>query len=122
MKNTNSVSPMAWVKKHAAQLAAFSGLAMAFAPQFGLIHGDTVATALLVHHFSVWLAAAGLPIHIYMAALVREERPALHSMICGTISVRASTMFLTISGRAAQIVVMIVGSSWIIEVSRVIPA
>lgn len=26
MKNTNNVSPMAWVKKHAAQLAAFSGL------------------------------------------------------------------------------------------------
>ena len=26
MKNTNGVSPMAWVKKHASQLAAFSGL------------------------------------------------------------------------------------------------
>jgi len=66
-------------------LAACSGLVMAFAPQLGLMHGETVATALLVHHFSVWLAAAGLPIHIYMAALVREERPALRSMICGTV-------------------------------------
>lgn len=67
-------------------LAAVSGLVMAFAPQLGLIgNSRIISLALAVHHFSVWLAAAGLPIHIYMAALVREERPALLSMLHGTV-------------------------------------
>ncbi len=67
-------------------LTTVSGLVMAFAPQLSLAgQGEAIAYALLLHHFSVWLAAAGLPIHIYMAAFVREERPALRSMLCGTV-------------------------------------
>lgn len=44
-----------------------------------------VSWALLAHHASVWLIVAGLFVHIYMAAISSEERPALFSMFSGTV-------------------------------------
>jgi sulfite dehydrogenase (quinone) subunit SoeB len=44
-----------------------------------------VAAAILVHELSIALVVAGLAIHVTMAAVIADERPALRSMITGRI-------------------------------------
>ncbi len=44
-----------------------------------------VATAIMVHKLAIALALVGVSVHITMAAIVKEERPALQSMLKGTI-------------------------------------
>ncbi len=58
-----------------------SGLAMTF----HLGWPPVVASAILVHKLSIALVLAGLAIHVTMAAVIADERPALKSMITGRI-------------------------------------
>ncbi len=58
-----------------------SGLAMTF----HLGPPPVVASAILVHKLSIALVLAGLAIHVTMAAVIADERPALKSMITGRI-------------------------------------
>ena len=44
-----------------------------------------VASAIVVHKLAIAFALMGLSVHLTMAAIVREERPALGSMISGRI-------------------------------------
>lgn len=46
---------------------------------------DVVAAAILLHKLAIAFAIIGLAVHITMAAILREERPALKSMITGRI-------------------------------------
>lgn len=46
---------------------------------------DVVAGAILLHKLAIAFAIIGLAVHITMAAILREERPALKSMITGRI-------------------------------------
>jgi formate dehydrogenase subunit gamma len=68
---------------------AASGAVMALAPSVSAAEHPVfvacVPWALLVHHFSVGFIIAGLFIHIYMAAIAAEERPAFLSMLIGTV-------------------------------------
>ncbi len=59
-----------------------SGLIMTF----HLGNEALVAAMIVVHKFAIALALMGLSVHITMAALVREERPALASMFTGKVS------------------------------------
>jgi formate dehydrogenase gamma subunit len=52
---------------------------------FHLGGADVVAAAILLHKLAIAFAIIGLAIHITMAAILREERPALKSMITGRI-------------------------------------
>ena len=61
-----------------------SGLVMTF----HLGSSEVVATAILVHKLAVGLALVGVAVHITMAAIMKEERPALISMIKGDIERR----------------------------------
>lgn len=68
---------------------ALSGILMSLSPfipaaEYPLPVAAT-GWAILIHHASVWLIVAGLFVHIYMAAIVKEERPALVSMFSGTV-------------------------------------
>ncbi len=45
-----------------------------------------VSATILVHKLAIALALVGLAVHITMAALVRDERPALKSMLTGRVS------------------------------------
>jgi formate dehydrogenase gamma subunit len=47
-----------------------------------------VAAAILIHKLSIALVVAGLAIHVTMAAVIADERPALKSMITGRIDSR----------------------------------
>jgi formate dehydrogenase gamma subunit len=58
-----------------------SGVVMSF--HWG--SATTVSAAILVHKASIALALLGLAVHLTMAAIVREERPALRSMITGRV-------------------------------------
>jgi len=58
-----------------------SGLVMTF----HLGSPAAVATAILVHKLSIALVVAGLAVHVTMAAVIADERPALKSMISGHI-------------------------------------
>ncbi len=58
-----------------------SGLAMTF----HLGPPGAVAAAILVHKLSIALVIAGVAVHVTMAAVIAEERPALKSMITGRI-------------------------------------
>lgn len=68
---------------------AASGLLMALSTSLSAkaqpVLVSLIDWALLVHHASVWLIVAGLFVHIYMAAISIEERPALLSMFTGTV-------------------------------------
>ena len=44
-----------------------------------------VAAAILVHKLSIALVLAGIAVHVTMAAVIAEERPALKSMVTGRI-------------------------------------
>lgn len=71
---------------------AASGLLMALSPfipeaEYSWLVPGAVGWAILIHHASVWLIVAGLFVHIYMAAISAEERPALISMFSGTVPV-----------------------------------
>jgi len=44
-----------------------------------------VAAMILVHKLAIAVALMGLAVHVTMAALVREERPALKSMVTGKV-------------------------------------
>ncbi len=52
---------------------------------FHLGNASVVAAAILLHKLAIGLAIVGLSVHFAMAAVIREERPALRSMITGTI-------------------------------------
>lgn len=52
---------------------------------FHLGSASVIAAAVLVHKLAIALALAGVSVHITMAAIVREERPALKSMLRGTV-------------------------------------
>lgn len=52
---------------------------------FHIGQAPVVAAAILVHKIAVGLALAGLAVHITMAAIMKEERPALVSMLKGDI-------------------------------------
>jgi formate dehydrogenase gamma subunit len=58
-----------------------SGLIMAF----HLGSAGLVAAAILVHKLAVAFALIGVSVHFAMAAVIREERPALRSMVTGSI-------------------------------------
>lgn len=58
-----------------------TGLMMAF----HLGSPTMVAAAIVLHELAIALAIIGLSVHITMAAILREERPALRSMVSGTI-------------------------------------
>jgi formate dehydrogenase gamma subunit len=59
-----------------------SGIILAF----HLGPAPLVSAMILVHKLAIALALAGLAVHITMAALVRDERPALKSMLTGRVS------------------------------------
>jgi formate dehydrogenase gamma subunit len=44
-----------------------------------------VATAILAHKLAIALALLGLAVHLTMAAVIADERPALKSMLTGRI-------------------------------------
>jgi formate dehydrogenase gamma subunit len=52
---------------------------------FHLGSAAVVAASILVHKLSIALALVGLSVHVTMAALIRDERPALRAMLTGTI-------------------------------------
>lgn len=58
-----------------------SGLVMTF----HLGSATAVAAAILVHKLAIGLTLLGVAVHFTMAAVLREERPALKSMITGRI-------------------------------------
>jgi formate dehydrogenase gamma subunit len=58
-----------------------SGLVMTF----HIGPSGAVAAAILVHKLSIALVLAGVAVHVTMAAVIAEERPALKSMITGRI-------------------------------------
>lgn len=68
---------------------ALSGLLMALSSSMGASQYPALVAyvnwAIFVHHFSVWISVAGLFVHIYMAGISKEERPALFSMFTGTV-------------------------------------
>lgn len=47
---------------------------------------DPVAWSRTIHYLTVGLVFAGLLVHVYMAAISREERPAFWSMFTGKVS------------------------------------
>jgi len=53
---------------------------------FHLGSAPLVNAMILVHKLAIALALMGLAVHITMAALVRDERPALKSMLTGRVS------------------------------------
>jgi formate dehydrogenase gamma subunit len=61
-----------------------SGLAMTF----HLGSADAVAAAIVVHKLAIGLMLAGVGVHLTMAAVIAEERPALRSMVTGRIDYR----------------------------------
>ncbi len=63
---------------------AGSGLVMAF----HLGSAEVVAGAILAHELAIALLAAGIAVHVTMAAVIAEERPALRSMLTGRIDYR----------------------------------
>jgi formate dehydrogenase gamma subunit len=52
---------------------------------FHLGPAAVVAAAILLHGLAIALALVGLAVHLTMAAILGEERPALRSMVVGTI-------------------------------------
>jgi formate dehydrogenase gamma subunit len=44
-----------------------------------------IRAAIVTHKLAILLALVGLAVHITMAAIITEERPALRSMITGTV-------------------------------------
>jgi sulfite dehydrogenase (quinone) subunit SoeB len=58
-----------------------SGLVMTF----HLGSAPLVSAAILVHQVAIGLAVVGLAVHLTMAAVIAEERPALRSMVTGRI-------------------------------------
>jgi sulfite dehydrogenase (quinone) subunit SoeB len=52
---------------------------------FHLGPAPVVAAAAVVHGLAIALVAAGLAVHLTMAAVIAEERPALRSMVTGRI-------------------------------------
>jgi formate dehydrogenase subunit gamma len=61
-----------------------TGVIMAMS-RFTAVHTGLVQWSILIHFVTVGLVFAGLLIHIYMAALLKEERPAFFSMFSGMI-------------------------------------
>jgi len=61
-----------------------TGLVMVFS-QFWIIAPTIVQWAILIHYLSVGLIVVGLLIHIYMAAIDLDERPAFNSMLMGSV-------------------------------------
>lgn len=53
---------------------------------FHLGPASLVNAMILIHKLAIALALVGLAVHITMAALVRDERPALKSMLTGRVS------------------------------------
>ncbi|MFO8031648.1 MAG: cytochrome b/b6 domain-containing protein [Desulfohalobiaceae bacterium] len=74
-----------------AQLAVLAGLIllvtgiMMVLSTIILDNSTPVAWARTIHYLFAGLAVAGLIIHVYMAAISREERPALKSMLSGYV-------------------------------------
>lgn len=66
----------------ATSLIVASGLVMTF----HLGSAGLVAAAILVHQVVIGLAVVGLAVHLTMAAIIAEERPALRSMVTGRIA------------------------------------
>ena len=60
-------------------------IATALVMTFHIGGADVVAAAILLHKLAIAFAIIGLAVHITMAAILREERPALKSMITGRI-------------------------------------
>lgn len=52
---------------------------------FHLGSAEVVRTAILLHKIAIMLALVGIAVHVTMAAILVEERPALWSMIVGQI-------------------------------------
>jgi formate dehydrogenase gamma subunit len=50
--------------------------------------GDAVALAVLVHKLAIVLMLVGVGVHLTMAAVIADERPALRSMVTGRIDYR----------------------------------
>lgn len=59
-----------------------SGLVMSF----HLGSAETVAAAILAHKLAIMLVLLGLGVHLTMAVIMRDERPALRSMLKGDIA------------------------------------
>jgi formate dehydrogenase gamma subunit len=60
-------------------------LATGLVMTFHIGSANVVAAAILMHKLAIAFALVGLSVHFAMAAVIREERPALRSMITGTI-------------------------------------
>ncbi len=65
---------------------ACTGLLM-FAGTYGMFSTTVLGWCVTLHFLAAGLVFAGLIIHVYMAALVKEERPGLVSMFTGTVPV-----------------------------------
>ncbi len=63
---------------------AVTGIIMTLS-KFMYVYTALVQWSILIHFIVVGLVFAGLLIHIYMAALLKEERPAFFSMFSGEI-------------------------------------
>jgi formate dehydrogenase gamma subunit len=73
-------------------ISAMSGTAIIIASglvmTFHLGDAPVVRTAIMIHKLAVMLALVGIAVHVTMAAILVEERPALWSMIVGQIDRR----------------------------------
>jgi formate dehydrogenase gamma subunit len=71
-------------------LSALAGTALIIASglvlTFHLGQPALLRAAILVHKLAILLALAGLAVHITMAAIIAEERPALRSMLTGEVA------------------------------------
>jgi len=71
-------------------ISALSGTAVIIASgvvmAFHLGSAEVVRSAVMIHKVAVMLALVGIAVHVTMAAILVEERPALWSMIAGQIS------------------------------------
>lgn len=61
-----------------------TGLAMFFSTLF-MDNPSPAAWSRVIHYLTVGLVFAGLLVHIFMAAISREERPAFRSMFTGSV-------------------------------------
>jgi formate dehydrogenase gamma subunit len=70
-------------------ISAMSGTALIIATgvvmTFHLGSPELVRMAIMLHKLAVMLALLGIAVHVTMAAIIAEERPALWSMIVGQI-------------------------------------
>lgn len=66
-------------------LVLFATGMIMIASKFTYINVELVQWSILVHFITAGLVFAGLIIHVYMAAIVTEERPAFWSMFSGKV-------------------------------------